>query len=50
MARVKKLSKIKIRKRWRINPGTRVKKSTKRYSRTKSKEQLKKVLEEEVKK
>lgn len=36
---------IKIRRSWKINPGTRVKKSSKIYSRKKIKKTLKKYIE-----
>lgn len=38
--------KIKIRRRWRINPKTRVKESKKVYSRKRTKEELRKEAEE----
>lgn len=37
---------IKIRKRWLINPKTRVEKSNKIYRRTKKKSELRKLLRE----
>jgi len=37
---------VKIRRLWRINPKTRVKKSAKVYSRKKAKAKLKKELKE----
>jgi len=44
----KKKPKIKIRRRWRINPKTRVKESNKKYKRTKAKTGLRKILKKEV--
>ncbi|MBL7068903.1 MAG: hypothetical protein ISS34_03520 [Candidatus Omnitrophica bacterium] len=41
-----KKKKVKIRRTWRINPRTRVKKSDKRYKRTRSK--TRKILRREV--
>jgi len=43
-----KRKKIKIRRLWRINPRTRVKKSDKEYRRTRSKANLRKRLKKEV--
>ncbi len=42
----KKVKKIKVRKLWNINPKTRVKKSDKKYRRTKKKKELKDLLKE----
>jgi len=39
-----KKTKPKIRRTWKINPKTRVKKSDKIYKRTKAKQQLKKIV------
>ena len=37
---------IKIRKKWVINPKTRIRESKKKYSRKKNKKRFKKELEE----
>lgn len=47
MAKRAKKRKIRIRKRWRINPRTRVECSSKRYKRTKADSNFKKTLESE---
>ncbi|NQT06399.1 MAG: hypothetical protein HQ575_02560 [Candidatus Omnitrophica bacterium] len=39
---------IKIRKRWRINPRTRVKESSRLYKRRKTKRVLKRMVENEA--
>jgi len=42
--------KIKIRKRWKINPKTKIKESTKRYLRTREKGIACKAIKNEIKK
>ena len=42
-----KKTKLKIRKTWKINPGTRVKESAKIYKRRNTKQQLKRTEDEE---
>lgn len=41
-----KKKRVKIRKLWKINPKTRVRESSKEYSRTKKKKELKDILKE----
>ena len=52
MPRKKKQSQVEIyrmiRKRWAINPKTRVKKNDKIYNRGKSKRETRKTIEEEI--
>ena len=43
---MKRKKRIKIRKKWLINPKTRVKKSKKLYSRKKNRKRFKKEIEE----
>lgn len=43
-----KNKKIKIRRFWTINPKERVKESSKKYKRSKSKQQLRKQIDEIV--
>jgi len=40
--------KVKIRRRWKINPKIRIKKSKRIYNRKKAKRELKKELEKTV--
>ena len=46
MARKEKKKRLKVRRVWKINPKTRVKKSAKKYKRTKRKKELKDLLKE----
>ena len=43
-----KKKRIKIRKTWRINPRTRVKKINKRYNRKKAKRNFKRIVKKEA--
>lgn len=43
----KKGLKVKIRRRWRINPRTRIREDKKVYSRKKAKEELSQIIGEE---
>jgi len=43
-----KLTQIRIRKTWKIRPVTKIKQSKKIYSREKEKQQLKKILQQEL--
>lgn len=42
---VKSKSAVKVRKRWKINPETRVEESARRYSRAKVKKDTRKAVE-----
>lgn len=42
----KKPQKIRVRKFWKLRPGTKVKESAKRYRRTKRKKELKDIVKE----
>ena len=43
-----KKRRVKIRKTWRIDPRTRVKESSKRHRRSKTKRNLKRVIKDET--
>lgn len=43
---MKRKKRVKVRKAWKINPKTRIKKSAKKYSRIKRKKELKDLLKE----
>jgi hypothetical protein len=47
---VKSKSTVKVRKRWKINPKTRVEESAKRYSRAKVKKNTRKAVKNAVEK
>ena len=42
-------SKVKVRKRWKINPKTKIKQSAKHYCRPKEKKKVKKVINNDYK-
>ena len=45
---MKRKKRVKIRRAWKINPGTRVKKSKKIYSRKRNKKRFRKELKNEA--